>query len=152
MFETFSSFEDNFNSLSELQKEVYHEILRRYSDDMSPVTALNYARRDYEYDYYLNNNGDVDQIVTDIRAEFEEDTKPSDELLRVKKAIEEGRLKIVGDGGKKYGKLTLDIQFLTWARNKTDGYTIYVYDENDRHLGTIRCTEPDYIPEIVRGE
>lgn len=87
MFETFSSFEDNFNSLSELQKEVYHEILRRYSDDMSPVTALNYARRDYEYDYYLNNNGDVDQIVTDIRAEFEEDTKPSDELLRVKKQL-----------------------------------------------------------------
>jgi CRISPR/Cas system-associated protein Csm6 len=35
MFETFSNFDDNFNGLSELQKEVYHEILRRYGDDMS---------------------------------------------------------------------------------------------------------------------
>ena len=146
------SFDENLKKLSKEELIVYHML--QELGDMSNWDCLKYAAEDV---YYMDNNGDYDKIVQEILDAYEKDNAPSENLLKVKKAIEDGRLKIVKGGEKMFGKLKLSIQDYVWARNYMDGFGIDVYSYNDRrnvynnHEGTIHLLAPEWKPEIYKG-
>ncbi len=132
---------NNHEITTQIQYDVYDKL--KEFGDMSPIEMRAYASNDI---WYMDNGEDVDAIVKDIRDAFEEDNKPSEDVLKVVDAINNGKLKILRAGTKKYGKYKLSIDEYVWARNFMDGFGIDVY-LNDNYVGTIRYLAPDYKAE-----
>ena len=82
--------------------------------------------------------------------EEREEHKTNPVLVKVCDAINNGKLKILRAGSKKYGKLTLNITELVWARNFEDGWEISVYDEKNNHLGDIDYNASNNYKAAVR--
>jgi hypothetical protein len=139
---------------SEKEQDLISKMVLEGSDGfMSPYESKALSK---SYGFLKSENGDdYEKTANEIISSWKEDREEkfnNPELLKVVNGINNGKLKILRGGSKKYGKLNLSIQELVWGRNFEDGFRIDVFDATDSHIGTIDLTaSTNWKPEITEA-